>query len=133
MTKYLANHLYLKKKLYTYNMHPDKSQSEHIDEFHKLETSEDDEAKGDGGEGFYTRGRFHQRDIEQGQGCPWSKSQGRSNSLKCYICQVKDHLKRDCLWYNHKKSQDFVKNKNHVSGFGADVYDSAYVMVMSVE
>ncbi|GKF36852.1 hypothetical protein Tco_0113610 [Tanacetum coccineum] len=37
MTKSLANRLYLKKKLYTFNMHPGKSQSEHIDEFHKLE------------------------------------------------------------------------------------------------
>nr|GFA50550.1 retrovirus-related Pol polyprotein from transposon TNT 1-94 [Tanacetum cinerariifolium] len=31
---FLANCLHLKKKLYTFNMHPDKSQ--HIDEFHKL-------------------------------------------------------------------------------------------------
>ncbi|GJV17679.1 retrovirus-related pol polyprotein from transposon TNT 1-94 [Tanacetum coccineum] len=36
MTKSLANGFYLKKKLYTFNMHPSKSQSEHIDEFHKL-------------------------------------------------------------------------------------------------
>nr|GEX56483.1 retrovirus-related Pol polyprotein from transposon TNT 1-94 [Tanacetum cinerariifolium] len=36
MTKSLANHLYLKKKLYTFHMHPGKSQYGHIDEFHKL-------------------------------------------------------------------------------------------------
>nr|GEV76454.1 retrovirus-related Pol polyprotein from transposon TNT 1-94 [Tanacetum cinerariifolium] len=36
MTKSLANRLYLKRKLYTFHMHPGKSQSEHIDEFHKL-------------------------------------------------------------------------------------------------
>lgn len=36
MTKSLANHLYLKKKLSTFHMHPGKSLSEHIDEFHKL-------------------------------------------------------------------------------------------------
>ena len=36
MTKSLANHLYLKKKLYTFHMHPGMSQAEHIDEFHKL-------------------------------------------------------------------------------------------------
>ncbi|GJV28085.1 zinc finger, CCHC-type containing protein [Tanacetum coccineum] len=36
MIKSLANRLYLKKKLYTFHMHPGKSQSEHIDEFHKL-------------------------------------------------------------------------------------------------
>ncbi|GJS47796.1 hypothetical protein Tco_0597917 [Tanacetum coccineum] len=35
MTKSLANRLYL-KKLYTFHMHPGKSQSEYIDEFHKL-------------------------------------------------------------------------------------------------
>ncbi|GJZ13714.1 hypothetical protein Tco_0548944 [Tanacetum coccineum] len=34
--KSLATRLYLKKKLYTFNMHPGKSRSEHIDEFHKL-------------------------------------------------------------------------------------------------
>nr|GFC09394.1 retrovirus-related Pol polyprotein from transposon TNT 1-94 [Tanacetum cinerariifolium] len=36
MTKSLANRMYLKKKLYTFHMHPGKSQSEYIDEFHKL-------------------------------------------------------------------------------------------------
>nr|GEV29394.1 retrovirus-related Pol polyprotein from transposon TNT 1-94 [Tanacetum cinerariifolium] len=36
MTKSLANRLYLKKKLYTFQMHQSKSQSKHIDEFHKL-------------------------------------------------------------------------------------------------
>ena len=36
MKKSLANRLYLEKKLYTFHMHPGKSQSEHIDEFHKL-------------------------------------------------------------------------------------------------
>ncbi|GJY04181.1 hypothetical protein Tco_0370121 [Tanacetum coccineum] len=36
ITKSLANRLYLKKKLYTFHMHLGKSQSEHIDEFHKL-------------------------------------------------------------------------------------------------
>lgn len=36
MKKSLANRLYLKKKLYTFHMHPGKSQSEYIDEFHKL-------------------------------------------------------------------------------------------------
>ncbi|GJV55810.1 hypothetical protein Tco_1456815 [Tanacetum coccineum] len=35
MTKSLANRLYL-KKLYTFHMHPSKSQSEHIDKFYKL-------------------------------------------------------------------------------------------------
>nr|GEZ90082.1 retrovirus-related Pol polyprotein from transposon TNT 1-94 [Tanacetum cinerariifolium] len=62
MTKSLANHLYLKKMLYTLYMHPGKSQSKHIDEFHKLMTK----AKGDGGEGLYVRGKSGQIEIEQG-------------------------------------------------------------------
>ncbi|GKF51603.1 hypothetical protein Tco_0148070 [Tanacetum coccineum] len=36
MTKSLANRLYLEKKLYTFQMHQGKSQSELINEFHKL-------------------------------------------------------------------------------------------------
>ncbi|GJX59781.1 hypothetical protein Tco_0291171 [Tanacetum coccineum] len=38
---------------------------------------EDDESKGDGGEGLYVRGRSGQRDMEQSKGSAWSKSQGR--------------------------------------------------------
>ncbi|GJZ06205.1 hypothetical protein Tco_0539998 [Tanacetum coccineum] len=63
MKKSLANRLYLKRKLYTIQMHPGKSQSEHIDEFHKLleyvlvtlnsrELQKMTEAKGDGGERY---------------------------------------------------------------------------------
>ncbi|GJX31915.1 hypothetical protein Tco_0241770 [Tanacetum coccineum] len=132
MTKSLANRLYLKKKLYTFQMHPGTSQPEHIDEFHKLLSdlaaidtaiSDEDqalllltflpssydnfvetllygrdtlkledvlatlnsrelqkmtEAKDDGGEGLYVRGRSGQRDMEQGTHIVWSKSQGSS-------------------------------------------------------
>ncbi|GJW61139.1 zinc finger, CCHC-type containing protein [Tanacetum coccineum] len=116
--KSLANHLYLKKKLYTFHMHPGKNLSEHIDEFHKLvdfaiwsgyfkledvlatfnsrELQKMTEAKGDGGEGLYVRGRSGQRNMEQGTDSAWSKLQERSNRLKCYICQSEEHLKRDC-------------------------------------
>nr|GFA90204.1 hypothetical protein [Tanacetum cinerariifolium] len=69
------------------------------------------EAKGDGGEGLYVRGKSSQRDIEQGTYSVWSKSQGRSSRLMCYICQSKKHLKRDCPRYNYKKSKGFVMNK----------------------
>ncbi|GJT16557.1 hypothetical protein Tco_0875263 [Tanacetum coccineum] len=160
------------KKLYTFHMHPGKSQSEHIDEFHKLvgdlaaidaaisdkdqalllltslpssydnfvenllygrdtikledvvvtlnsrELQKMMEAKGDGGEGFYVSERSGQRDMEQGTYSTWSKSQGRSSGLKCYICQSEENLKRDCPRYNHKKSQGFVRN-DQVSGYGA--------------
>ncbi|GJX03562.1 hypothetical protein Tco_0189478 [Tanacetum coccineum] len=54
-------------------------------------------AKDDGGEGLYVRGRSGQRDMEHGTYSAWSKSQGRSNILRCYICQSEKHLKRDCL------------------------------------
>ncbi|GKB37363.1 zinc finger, CCHC-type containing protein [Tanacetum coccineum] len=145
-------------------MHPRKSQSEHIDEFHKLVgdlavidivISDEDQAllevisdednalllltsspssydyfkmkeeKGNGGEGLYVRGRSGQIDMEHDA---WSKSQERSSKLKCYTCQSEEHLKRDCPRYNHKKSQDFVKNKDQVFGSRADV-----MMVISVE
>ena len=92
------------------------------------------EAKVDGGEGLFVRGKSDQSDMQQGKGRAWSKSQGRSSRLKCYICQSEEHLKRDCPRYNHKKSQGFVKNEDQVSGSGADRYDSADVMMaMSVE
>ncbi|GJT06522.1 retrovirus-related pol polyprotein from transposon TNT 1-94 [Tanacetum coccineum] len=188
MTKYLANRLYLKKKLYTFQMHTGKSQSEHIDEFHKLvgdlaaidttisdkdqalllltslpssydnfmetliygrdtmkledvvatlnsrELQKMKEAKGEGGEGFYVRGRFGQRDIEHGTYSTWSKSQGRSSRLGCYICQSEEHLKRDCPRYNHKKSQGCVRIEDHVFGSGADGHDTVNVMMaMNVE
>ncbi|GKA17850.1 zinc finger, CCHC-type containing protein [Tanacetum coccineum] len=92
------------------------------------------EAKGDGGEGLYVRGRCGQIDMEQCKDSAWSKSQGRSSRLRCYICQSEEHLKRDCPRYNHKKSQGFVRNEDQVSGFRVDEYDSADVMMaMSVK
>ncbi|GJZ61825.1 hypothetical protein Tco_0617962 [Tanacetum coccineum] len=143
-------------------IHDSKSQSEHIDEFHKLvgdlaaiitvildedqalllltslPSSYDNfkmtEAKDDGGERLYMRGRFGQRDMEQGTDSVWLKPQGRSSRLRCYICQFEEHLKRHCPKYNHKKSQGFVRNEDQVFGSGADGYDSANVMMaISVE
>ncbi|GJR98884.1 hypothetical protein Tco_0271058 [Tanacetum coccineum] len=73
------------------------------------------EAKGDGGEELYVRGRSGQRDMEHGTYSAWSKSQGRSSRLECYICQSEEYLKKDCPRYNHKKYQGFVKNKDQVS------------------
>nr|GEY94505.1 retrovirus-related Pol polyprotein from transposon TNT 1-94 [Tanacetum cinerariifolium] len=57
------------------------------------------EAKGDGGEGLYVRGRSGQKDIEH------------------------EHLKMNCPRYNHKKSQGFVRNEDQVSGSGANGRD----------
>ncbi|GKE30288.1 zinc finger, CCHC-type containing protein, partial [Tanacetum coccineum] len=165
--------------LYTLQMHPSKSQSEHIDEFHKLvgdlaaidtaisdmdqvlllltslpssydnfmeallygrdtlkledvlatlnsrELQKMTKAKGDVGKGLYVRGRFSQIDIEQGKDSARSKSHERSSRLKCYICQFKEHFKRDCPRYNHKKSQGLVWNEDQISGSGVDRYGSA--------
>ncbi|GJS16513.1 hypothetical protein Tco_0410985 [Tanacetum coccineum] len=45
-----------------------------------------------------------------------------------------EHLKRDFPRYNHKKSQGFVKNEDQVTCSGADEYDNADVMMaMSVK
>ncbi|GJS60502.1 zinc finger, CCHC-type containing protein [Tanacetum coccineum] len=138
------------KKLYTFNMHPGKSQSEYIDEFHKLvgdlaaidtAISDEDqafllltslpssydnfvetllygrdtlkledvlttlnskelqnmtEAKGDGGEGLYVRGRSGQNRYGVG--------------------------------YNHKKSQGFVKN-DQVSVMKLMEYDGGNILL----
>ncbi|GJX18748.1 hypothetical protein Tco_0221425 [Tanacetum coccineum] len=54
------------------------------------------EAKGDGGEGLYVRGRSGPRDMKHGTYSVWSKSHGRSSRLRCHICQSKEHLKMDC-------------------------------------
>nr|GEV48435.1 hypothetical protein [Tanacetum cinerariifolium] len=121
--KSLANRLYLKKKLYTFHMHPGMSQSEHIDEFHKLledvlttlnsrELQKMTEVMGGGSEGLYVRMRYDQRDMRYGTSSAWSKSHGRSNRLRCNICQSEEHLKRDCPRYNYKKSHSFVRNED---------------------
>ncbi|GKB11450.1 hypothetical protein Tco_0845373 [Tanacetum coccineum] len=142
MKKSLANHLYLKKKLYTFHMHPGKSQSEQIDKFQKLvgdlaaidtaisdenealllltflpssydsfvetllygqdtlkledvlatlnsrELQKMTEAKGDGGEGLYVKGRSGHKDMKQGTDSAWSKSHGRSSRLSNVIIFV---------------------------------------------
>ncbi|GKA71370.1 hypothetical protein Tco_0777509, partial [Tanacetum coccineum] len=78
------------------------------------------EAKGDGGEGLYVRRRSGQRDMEQGTYSAWSKSQGRSSRLGCYICLSEEHLKKDYPRYNHKKSLGCVRIEDHVSGSRAE-------------
>ncbi|GJU63983.1 hypothetical protein Tco_1245818 [Tanacetum coccineum] len=66
------------------------------------------EAKGDGGEGLYVRGRSDQRDMKQGRGSARSKSRGRGSKLRCYIRNPKEHLKRDCPKFNQNKSQELL-------------------------
>ncbi|GJS79988.1 hypothetical protein Tco_0729869 [Tanacetum coccineum] len=150
MTKSLANRLYL-KKLYTFHIHLGKSQSEYIDEFHKLvgDLAAIDTAISDKDQAFllltslsssydnlmetllygHDTLKLEDRDMEQGTYSAWSKSQGRSSRLGCYIFQSEEHLKRDCPRYNHKKSQGCVRIEDHVSGSGADGYESVDVMM----
>ncbi|GJU88215.1 hypothetical protein Tco_1300638 [Tanacetum coccineum] len=110
-------------------MHPGKSQSEHIDEFHKLvgdlvtiDTAISDEDQAlllltslpssyDNFMETLLNGwdtlKLEDRDIDQGTNNAWSKSQGRRSRLR---------------------------NEDQVSGSRADEYDSADVMMaMSVE
>ncbi|GJZ26731.1 retrovirus-related pol polyprotein from transposon TNT 1-94 [Tanacetum coccineum] len=89
----------------------------------------------DDGDGLYVRGRSdHQGN--QGRGSSRSKSKGKgTNKLKCYICYSEDHLKKDCLKRNKKKSTGFVKkNARQGSGMHYEGYDNGdLLMVVSVE
>ncbi|GJS67950.1 retrovirus-related pol polyprotein from transposon TNT 1-94 [Tanacetum coccineum] len=78
-------------------------------------------AKGDDGEGLYVRGITDCRDSCQSRGKSRSKSQG--GRLKCYICQFEDHLKRNCLKNNRKKSTSYVKKDEQPSSSGS-TYDN---------
>nr|GEY38921.1 retrovirus-related Pol polyprotein from transposon TNT 1-94 [Tanacetum cinerariifolium] len=86
-------------------------------------------AKGDDGEGLYVRGRTDRMDSRQSKGKSRSKSRGER--LKCYIFQSKDHLKRNCLKNNRKKSTGYVKKDVQPSSSGSTYDDSEVMMVMS--
>ncbi|GKC55544.1 hypothetical protein Tco_1078289 [Tanacetum coccineum] len=133
MTKSLANCLYLKKKLYAFYMHPGKKQSEHIDEFRKLvgDLAAIDTAISD---------------EDQALSLITSLLSSYENFMKTLLyCEETLNLE-DVMatldsrelqkiteangdggegLYTQKKSQDFVKNKDHVSSSGAHGYDSA--------
>ncbi|GJV60257.1 retrovirus-related pol polyprotein from transposon TNT 1-94 [Tanacetum coccineum] len=81
------------------------------------EIKERSKAKGDNGEGLYVRGRTDRRDSCQSRGK--SKSKSRDGRLKCYICQSEDHLKRNCLKNNRKKSAGYVKKDDQPSSSGS--------------
>nr|GFA90463.1 retrovirus-related Pol polyprotein from transposon TNT 1-94 [Tanacetum cinerariifolium] len=148
MKKSLANKLYLKKKLYTFYIPTGRKISEHIDEFNKIvldlanikdvmatlnskEIKERFRAKRDDGKGLYVRERTDRRDSCQSRGKSISKSQG--GRLKCYIFQYKDHLKRNYLKNNSKKSTGYVKKDEQPSSSVLTYDDSEVMMVMSVQ
>ncbi|GJT91124.1 retrovirus-related pol polyprotein from transposon TNT 1-94 [Tanacetum coccineum] len=95
------------------------------------EIKERSKAMGDDGEGLYVRGRTDRRDSHQSRGKSRSKSRG--GRLKCYICQSEDHLKRNCLKNNRKKSTSYVKKDDQPSSGNLTYDDSEVIMVMSIE
>ncbi|GJZ33277.1 zinc finger, CCHC-type containing protein [Tanacetum coccineum] len=78
--------------------------------------------KSDGREGLYVKGRSGQRDMEHGKGSAWFMSQGRSTKLNCYICQSKEHLKRDCP----KGSYHMTYKRDYL--FDIEEYDGGNVL-----
>nr|GEX18967.1 retrovirus-related Pol polyprotein from transposon TNT 1-94 [Tanacetum cinerariifolium] len=86
------------------------------------EIKERSKAKGDDGEGLYVRGRTDHRDSRQSR--RKSRSKSRGGRLKCYICQYEDHLKRNCLKNNRKKSTGYVKKDEQPSSSGSAYDDS---------
>nr|GEV37974.1 hypothetical protein [Tanacetum cinerariifolium] len=88
-------------------------------------------AKGDDGEGLYVRGRTDRRDSCQSRGKSRSKSRG--GRLKYYIFQSQDHLKRNCLENNRKKSKGYAKKDEQPSSSGSTYDDSEVTMVMSAK
>ncbi|GJZ49689.1 retrovirus-related pol polyprotein from transposon TNT 1-94 [Tanacetum coccineum] len=84
----------------------------------------------DDGDGLYVRGRSdHQGN--QGRGSSRSKSKGKGTyKLKCYICYSEDHLKKDCLKRNKKKSTGIVKkNAGQGSGMHYEGYDNGDLLM----
>ncbi|GJR18436.1 hypothetical protein Tco_0966963 [Tanacetum coccineum] len=149
MTKSLSNSLYLKKKLYTFNINPGNSRSGHIDEFHKLvgdlaaiDTAISDEdlalllltSLPSSYDNFmetllYGRDTLKLEDVlatvNSRELLKMTKAKGNGGEG----LYSKENLKKDCPKYNHKKSQGFVRNKDQVYGSRTDGYDNVDVMM----
>ncbi|GKC70668.1 hypothetical protein Tco_1116551, partial [Tanacetum coccineum] len=123
-------------------MHPVKSQSKHIDEFHKLvgDLAAIDTAISDNDHVLllltslplsydnFIKTLLYGRDT--------LKLEDVLATLNSRELQKMTEEKGngDEGLYNHKKSQGFVRNKDQVIGYGADGYNSADVMIaISVE
>ncbi|GKC92997.1 hypothetical protein Tco_1158439, partial [Tanacetum coccineum] len=135
-------------------MHPDKSRFEHIDEFHKLvgdlaaiDTAISDEDQTllllmslpSSYDNFvetllYGQDTLKLEDVLMTLNSKELQKMTKAKGDGGERLYSEEHLKMDCPTYNHKKSQDFVRNEDHVSGSRADGYDNVDVMmVMSVE
>ncbi|GJT34550.1 retrotransposon protein, putative, ty1-copia subclass, partial [Tanacetum coccineum] len=104
MTKSLANKLYLKKKLYTFYMPVGRKISDHIDEFNKIVL---DLANI---ELLYGREALTLEDV-----MATLNSKEIKKRTKEKRSDAKDHLKRNCLKNNRKKSTDYVKKDEQPS------------------
>ncbi|GKD36375.1 hypothetical protein Tco_1251884, partial [Tanacetum coccineum] len=60
--------------------------------------------------GLYVRGRSDHSGKDHSSGSSQFKSRGGTGKLKCFICHLEDHLKRD---YPTKKSSGFVMKGKH--------------------
>ncbi|GJW17799.1 zinc finger, CCHC-type containing protein [Tanacetum coccineum] len=137
MTKYLANRLYLKKKLYTYYMSLGMKLGDYIDKFNKLivdlvnvdiDIEDEDQALmiltslPSSYENFmetllYGRESLTMEDV-------LFKSRSGTSKLKCFICHSEGHLKIDCP---KKKSSGFVeKGKRDQDSDYSDNEGNAY-------
>nr|GEY32333.1 retrovirus-related Pol polyprotein from transposon TNT 1-94 [Tanacetum cinerariifolium]GEY35245.1 retrovirus-related Pol polyprotein from transposon TNT 1-94 [Tanacetum cinerariifolium] len=80
--------------------------------------------KKEAGDGLYVRGRSDHSSKAHSDRSSWLKSMGRTGKLKCIICRLEGHLKRDCL---KKKSSGLVKKSKRDQDFdSSDDEGNAY-------
>ncbi|GJS36413.1 zinc finger, CCHC-type containing protein [Tanacetum coccineum] len=139
MTKSLANRLYLKKKLYTFQMHPDTAISDEDQALLLLLTSLPSSYDNFVETLLYGRDTLKLEDVlatlnfRELQKMTKAKGDGVEGFMEGETGR-KGYKGMISIVYNHKKSQGFVRNEDQVSGSGADGYDSVDVMMaMSVE
>ncbi|GKC51329.1 hypothetical protein Tco_1074074 [Tanacetum coccineum] len=84
----------------------------------------------DDGDGLYVWGRSDHRGNQE-RGSLLSNSKGKETyKLKCYICYYEDHLKKEFLKRNKKKSTGFVrKNAGQGSGMHSKGYDNGDLLM----
>ncbi|GJS07465.1 retrovirus-related pol polyprotein from transposon TNT 1-94 [Tanacetum coccineum] len=84
----------------------------------------------DDGDGLYVWGRSDHRGNQE-RGSLRSKSKGKETyKLKCYICYSEDHLKKEFLKRNKKKSTGFVrKNAGQGSGMHSEGYNNGDLLM----
>nr|GEV91703.1 zinc finger, CCHC-type [Tanacetum cinerariifolium] len=76
---------------------------------------------------------YLKKNMDSRQSRRKSRSKSRRERLKCYICQSKDHLKRNCLKNNRKKSTGYIKKDDQPTSSGSTYEDSEVMMVMSAD